>query len=274
MDRTCTTTPGTVPSHALMPRPRAIVLRAPGTNCDEETAFAWAAAGAKVETWHVGRLIESPTALDGFQILTLPGGFSYGDDLGAGRIFATRLGTVLEEALGRFRDRGGLILGICNGFQVLVRAGLLPGGPSPCQATLTFNDSGHFESRWVRLAPTAGPSPFLADDEPIELPVAHGEGKFVVAASEALHDLEAAGQIVLRYLDDQGRATETYPANPNGSAGAVAGLCDSTGRVFGLMPHPERHIDPLQHPRWTRGEARSVGDGLRIFRNAVAAVRA
>src|SRR4051795_12998611 len=133
-----------------MAQPRAIVLRAPGTNCDEETSAAWERAGARVETWHIGRLLETPRALDDFAILTIPGGFSYGDDLGAGRILATRLGSVLGDALRRFHDRGGLILGICNGFQVLVRSGLLPGG---VPATLTFNDSGHFESRWVRLAP-------------------------------------------------------------------------------------------------------------------------
>lgn len=258
-----------------MPRPRAIVLRAPGTNCDEETADAWTVAGAAVETWHVDRLLESPAALDDFQTLTLPGGFSYGDDLGAGRIFATRLGTVLEDALGRFRDRGGLILGICNGFQVLVRAGLLPGGPTTAaRATLTFNDSGHFESRWVRLGPSSGRSPFLADNDPIELPVAHGEGKFVLADPSALQELESAGQVVLRYLDQEGEPTEAYPANPNGSSGAIAGVCDSSGRVFGLMPHPERHIDPLHHPRWTRRPAVAEGDGLRIFRNAVRAVSA
>ena len=141
----------------VMARPRAIVLRAPGTNCDEETAAAWERAGADVETWHVGRLLEAPDALDAFQILTIPGGFSYGDDLGAGRILATRLGTVLGDALRRFHDRGGLVLGICNGFQVLVRAGLLPGGPDDCAATLTHNDSGHFEARWVRLVPDARP---------------------------------------------------------------------------------------------------------------------
>lgn len=135
-----------------MARPRAIVLRAPGTNCDEETAAAWERAGAGVETWHVGRLIESPSALDLFQILTIPGGFSYGDDLGTGRILATRLGTVLGEALRRFHDRGGLILGICNGFQVLVRSGLLPGASSLLPATLARNESGRFEARWVRLA--------------------------------------------------------------------------------------------------------------------------
>jgi phosphoribosylformylglycinamidine synthase I len=253
-----------------MPRPRALVLRAPGTNCDEETSAAWERAGAEVETWHVGRLLESPRGLDGFQILTIPGGFSYGDDLGAGRILALRLGTVLVEALRRFHDREGLVLGICNGFQVLVRAGLLPGG---IPATLTFNDSGHFESRWVRLVPTPGLSPFLTDPEPIELPVAHGEGKFVTLDPSGLANLESTGQVVLRYVDDQGRPTEGYPANPNGTTGAVAGVCDPTGRIFGLMPHPERHIDPLHHPRWTRRGPAAEGDGLRIFRNAVGAVR-
>ena len=138
-----------------MPRPRAIVLRAPGTNCDEETAEAWERAGADAVVQHIGRLLEAPDSLDAFQILTIPGGFSYGDDLGAGKIFATRLGTVLVDALQRFHERGGLVLGICNGFQVLVRAGLLPGrlgsGGEFAHATLTNNDSGHYESRWVRL---------------------------------------------------------------------------------------------------------------------------
>ncbi len=255
-----------------MVRPRVIVLRAPGSNCDEETAFAWEKAGAVAETWHVGRILESPEALDQFQVLTIPGGFSYGDDLGAGRIFATRLGIVLDDALGRLRDRGGLVLGICNGFQVLVRAGLLPGGAKRSAATLTFNDSGHFESRWVRLAPRSGRSPFLTDEEPIELPVAHGEGKFVVSDPSRLATMESAGQIVLRYVDASGAATQDYPANPNGSPNAVAGVCDPSGRIFGLMPHPERHIDRLHHPRWTRGgQVGDEGDGLRIFRSAVAA---
>src|SRR4051812_17437874 len=172
-----------------MVHPRAIVLRAPGTNCDEETAFAWERAGASVETWHVGRVVEAPHSLDSFQIVTLPGGFSYGDDLGAGRILATRLRTVLGDSLGRFRDRGGLILGICNGFQVLVKSGLLPGGSACLSATLTHNDSGPFESRWSRLAPKPGLCPFLPDAEPIELPVAHGEGKFLLADPTALADL-------------------------------------------------------------------------------------
>jgi phosphoribosylformylglycinamidine synthase subunit PurQ / glutaminase len=258
-----------------MTRPRAIVLRAPGTNCDEETAAAWERAGAIAETWHVGRLIEAPGALDQFQILTIPGGFSYGDDLGAGRILAVRLGTVLGEALRRFHDRGGLILGICNGFQVLVRAGLLPGGASPCRMTLARNESGRFEARWVRLLPRPGLSAFVQSPEPIELPVAHGEGRFVTVDSADLGLLEASGQIVLKYADEHGHSTQNYPSNPNGSAGAVAGLCDPTGRIFGLMPHPERFVDPWHHPRWTRRGDRLApeGDGLRIFSSAVETVR-
>ena len=256
------------------PSPRVIVLRAPGTNCDEETAAAWQLAGAQAETWHVGRLLEDPAALDRFQILTIPGGFSYGDDLGAGRILATRLSHALGDALRRFHDRGGLIAGICNGFQVLVRCGLLPGGTVPCPATLAHNDSGKFEARWIRLLPRPGLSPFVSFDEPIELPVAHGEGKFLLAKQGAMESLDAAGQIVLKYADDQGRPTQDYPANPNGSSYAAAAVCDPTGRIFGLMPHPERFVSPLHHPRWTRlGTALSdEGQGLRIFRSAVTAV--
>jgi phosphoribosylformylglycinamidine synthase subunit PurQ / glutaminase len=256
-----------------MPKPRALVLRAPGTNCDEEAAFAWRLAGAEVESWHLGRLLESPEGLDAFQILTLPGGFSYGDDLGSGKILAARLSTVLGDPLRRFLDRDGLVLGICNGFQVLVKAGLLPGNRDLGPATLTHNDCGHFESRWVRMLPRPGLSPFLLDDQPIELPVAHGEGKFVLADPSVLAKLEAAGQVALLYANAQGEPTSTYPANPNGSFGNVAGLCDPTGRIFGLMPHPERFVDPLHHPRWTREGLRTEGDGLRIFRNAVMAVR-
>jgi phosphoribosylformylglycinamidine synthase subunit PurQ / glutaminase len=255
-----------------MPPPRALILRAPGTNCDEETAAAWRLAGADVETWHVGRALESPESLDRYQILTIPGGFSYGDDLGAGKIFAARLISALGDTLRRFHDRGGLLLGVCNGFQVLVKSGLLPGGPARRPATITRNDSGHFEDRWVRLAPAPGRSPFLADAEPIELPVAHGEGKFLADPAD-LAALDAAGQLVLRYAGPDGLPTQSYPANPNGSPLAVAGLCDPTGRIFGLMPHPERHADPLQHPRWTRLGPKPEGDGLRIFRNAVAALR-
>jgi phosphoribosylformylglycinamidine synthase len=255
-----------------MTRPRAIVLRAPGTNCDEEAAYALDRAGALAETWHINRVIESSVALDRFQILTIPGGFSYGDDLGAGRILATRIATTLAEALRRFHDRGGLLLGICNGFQVLVRAGLLPGGSS-CQTTLAANESGRFEDRWVRLLPRPGLSPFVAFSDPIELPVAHGEGRFLMADPAAVDTLDGAGQVVLKYAGVDSRTTQYYPDNPNGSANAVAGVCDPTGRIFGLMPHPERFTEPWHHPRWTRRAAGVLTepDGLRIFESAVRA---
>jgi phosphoribosylformylglycinamidine synthase len=253
-----------------MPQPRAIVLRAPGTNCDEEAAYALDRAGAIAVTWHINQVIESPEALDQFQILIIPGGFSYGDDLGAGRIFATRIANSLGEALRRFHDRGGLVLGICNGFQVLVRAGLLPGGSSG-QATLAANASGRFEDRWVTLLPNPGRSPFVTFSEPIELPVAHGEGRFLVSDFADLDALENAGQVVLKYVGTDAQPTQDYPANPNGSAHAIAGICDSTGRIFGLMPHPERFIEPWHHPRWTRRRngAPPGGDGLRMFESAV-----
>jgi phosphoribosylformylglycinamidine synthase len=257
-----------------MPLPRVIVLRAPGTNCDEETVVAWQQAGAVVETWHVSRLLEEADALDRFQILTIPGGFSYGDDLGAGRILATRLGHALGDTLRRFHDRGGLIAGICNGFQVLVRCGLLPGGSFPCPATLARNDSGRFEARWTRLLPRPGLSPFVTFPEAIELPVAHGEGKFLTGDSRAMEALDAAGQIVLKYADRDNLPTQDYPANPNGSLRGAAGVCDPTGRIFGLMPHPERHVRGIDHPRWTRlrGNPPEQGAGLQIFRTAVAAL--
>ena len=249
--------------------PRAIILRAPGTNCDEETAAAWTMAGATAEVRHVSRMTGSPGSLDDFQILTIPGGFSYGDDLGAGRIFAAKLGSALSDAISRLRDRGGLVLGVCNGFQVLVRAGLLPGGVGEGPATLARNASARFEARWVRLLPTAGVTPFLPDDEPIELPVAHGEGRFLTADPAALEALDSSGRIALKYAGPDGRATSLYPDNPNGSSFAAAGVCDASGRVFGLMPHPERFVDPYHHPRWTRSGPKPEGDGLRIFRNAV-----
>ena len=254
-----------------MVSPRALLLKAPGTNCDEETAAAWSLAGARVEVRHISRVVAEPASLDAFQILTIPGGFSYGDDLGAGRIFASRIGSVLSDAMRRFRDRGGLLLGVCNGFQVLVRAGLLPGSLGST-ATLARNASGRFEARWVRLAPQPGRTPFLADDEPIELPVAHGEGQFLTAGHGDVAELERQGRIVLKYVDKESQPTLEYPANPNGSAGSIAGLCDESGRVFGLMPHPERFINPFHHPRWTRTGPKAEGDGLRIFRNAVRAL--
>lgn len=254
-----------------MPRPRVLVLRAPGTNCDQEAAFAFNAAGGQAELLHVNRLLESPNQLNQFQILCLPGGFSYGDDLAAGRVLAVQVQHFLRDAVENFKAREGLIWGICNGFQVLIRTGaLLEPTAEGAQATLTWNNSGRFEDRWVHLEANAQRCVLLRGIYRMYLPVAHAEGKFVPRDRETLARLEAGGQIVLRYATAEGdRASQQYPANPNGSVDDIAGICDSTGRVLGLMPHPERFIDRLQHPRWTRESLADEGDGLEMFRNAI-----
>lgn len=252
-----------------MATPRVLVLRAPGANCDLETQFAFEKAGAVVERRHINRLREAPHLLDDYQILVVPGGFTYGDDVAAGKILANQLTVFLGEHLRAFRAKEKLILGICNGFQVLLKAGLIvpPDDEGPV-ATLAHNASGRFEDRWVRLRATPGKCVFLRGVEALTLPVAHGEGQFVVRAEWMLRGLIDAGQVVLRYASESG-GEPSYPANPNGSIGHVAGVCDVTGRVLGLMPHPERHVLPTHHPQWTRLGLASEGDGLRLFRNAV-----
>jgi phosphoribosylformylglycinamidine synthase len=278
-----------------MPSPRVLILRAPGTNCDAETAHAFSLAGAETEEWHVNRVLEAPQRLADYQIFCVPGGFSFGDVLSAGRIFGRKISHRLAEPLDEFRAAGKLILGVCNGFQVLLKTNLLAAaddkGPP---ATLAFNDSGRFECRWVRLAVTPGNCVFLQGISEIELPVAHAEGRFVARDASVFAKMEQSGAVVLRYketavsgmrnADSENQSAirnpqseisalppplVPYPDNPNGAMGDVAGICDETGRVFGLMPHPERFVDPTQHPRWTRGPQHKTGDGLRIFENAV-----
>jgi phosphoribosylformylglycinamidine synthase len=281
-----------------------LVLRAAGVNCDQETCHAFGLAGARAETVHVNRLIENPALLDHYQVLALPGGFSYGDDVAAGKILANQLIHHFRAHVGRFVEAGKLVLGICNGFQVLVKAGLLPGianskyqiahkesrvglcpprpdeqasavGRCPTRSnslpstTITYNDSGKFEDRWVHLEPGTDKCVFLTPGRRLYLPVAHGEGKVSFARPEYLRLVQEQGQVVFRYVDAAG-APGDYPVNPNGSADHIAGLCDPTGRVLGLMPHPERHVHRTHHPHWTRLAAdRDEPDGLSIFRNAV-----
>jgi phosphoribosylformylglycinamidine synthase I len=250
-----------------MSKVRALIVRAPGTNCDGETAFAFQKAGADVSLAHVNRLINRDDRLADFQIMVIPGGFTYGDDLGAGKVLANELRAKLGEDILRFIERGGLILGICNGFQVLVKAGFLPEPTSRMAArvTLTNNDSGKFECRWVFIRANRNSNcVFTRGIDRIRLPVAHGEGKFV-ADPASLAGLDVA----MFYTDEAGNAGAGYPDNPNGSTSDIAGITDSSGRVFGLMPHPERYILGTQHPRWTRLGAQSQGDGFLVFQNAV-----
>jgi len=252
-----------------MPQPRALILRAPGANCDLETQFALEQAGAVAERVHIYRLREQPSLLLRYQILAIPGGFTYGDDVAAGKILANQLQHFLGDTLRQFRDKERLILGICNGFQTLLKAGLIvpPDEDGPV-ATLAHNDSGKFEDRWVHLQARPGKCPFLKGIGRLYLPVAHGEGNFLCRQDWILKGLEQAGQVVLKYVDADGKPGP-YPVNPNGSQGDVAGVCDVTGRVLGLMPHPERHVLPTHHPQWTRFGLAAEGDGLRLFRNAV-----
>ncbi|MBK9711164.1 MAG: phosphoribosylformylglycinamidine synthase I [Kouleothrix sp.] len=273
---------------------QALILRAPGINRDEDAAAAVELAGGRADRVHVNRVVEGAARLADYGLLIIPGGFSYGDHLGAGKLLAVDLVHRLGEQLDSFVADGRPVIGICNGFQVLVKAGILPGTQndehrtmndraltsedhsafsiqrSAFLATLTDNQSGRFECRWVRLA--ADPSSRCAFtrgiERPIEVPVAHGEGRFVARDSATLAALRAGGQVALRYVAHDGGAA-AYPANPNGSDDAIAGVCNPAGNVLGLMPHPEDAILPQQHPRWTREPWRSEGDGLAIFRNAL-----
>ncbi len=253
---------------------RALVLRAPGINCDRETAFACREVGFATDLVHINQLIAAPESLLDYHFLVIPGGFSYGDDLGAGTLLAKNLTVHLGAQLQRFIDEGRPVLGICNGFQVLVRAGLLPGLVEdgkpfgPLAATLTENVSAQFECRWTTLAVQHSSCIFTRGIErPIELPVAHGEGQFVLAGNNS--QLQANGLVPLIYISRTGNDEErvAYPDNPNGSSGNVAGICNARGNVFGLMPHPERYVHALQHPQ-RRSAADGQGDGLLIFKNA------
>lgn len=242
-----------------MSAPRALVITGPGTNRDRDASFALERAGADPETVAVAELAERPERLDDAALAVIAGGFSYGDALGAGRLLALDLtaahGGRLGEALRAFVDRGRPVVGICNGFQVLTRAGLLPGA-------LGHNESGHFDCRWVALAPEPGCRSIWLDGNPdeIDCPIAHGEGRYVHPDPAAL---AANGQIALRYRG----------GNPNGSVADIAGVCDETGLVLGLMPHPENHVVARQHPhhRTNAGSDRHLG--LRLFATAVERVR-
>ncbi len=258
-----------------MAEARVLVLRAAGVNCNEETAHAFELAGAVTSQIHINRLVQNPKIIDDFGAMAIPGGFSYGDDIASGRVLGLELDRVLGDAMRKLLGRGGLILGICNGFQVLTKSGLLPGPEKkgePIKATLVENESHRYEDRWVHMAVNGKRSLFLGEESRIELPVAHGEGRFVVDSEEALERLEGDDRVVLRYVTADG-GEAAYPANPNGSMRGIAGICDASGQVFGLMPHPERFLFPWQHPTWTRGPRRRAGDGLAIFQHAVKNMR-
>lgn len=266
-------------AHRRRKKPRSLILSGNGINCELETAHANSLAGFDAEIVHMNTLMEGAKNIHEYDLINLPGGFLDGDDLGAGKAQAVkwryqRIKDSEErfvDELYRFAASGKLIIGICNGFQLLVKTGLLPGIDGDYgkqRVSLTFNDSGRFEDRWVFLKVNPFSSCiFTRDIDKIYLPVRHGEGKLVTGDEESI-GLEKGGHLVMQYCDEQGAITSAYPYNPNGSVLSVAGLCDTSGRIFGLMPHPEAFVHFTQHPRWTREKLPVEGDGLKIFRNA------
>jgi phosphoribosylformylglycinamidine synthase len=262
---------------------KALVIAGNGTNCEREVASACRLAGADCDIVHIAELLAGRKRLDDYHFLNLAGGFLDGDDLGSAKAGANRLqharivgsNETLAAQLQRFIAAGKLVMGVCNGFQLMAKMGLLPSlGSDYCvqSATLTFNDCGHFEDRWCEMAADpASPCIFTRGLDRLYLPVRHGEGKFVPATDEVLAIIENRHLSALRYCDPAtGRPTMAYPANPNGSIAAIAGLCDESGRLFGLMPHPEAYVHRTHHPRWTRqSDLPEEGMGLWLYRNAV-----
>ncbi len=252
--------------------PKALILTGYGINCDMETQHAFKLAGAEAERVHLTDLINGARKLSEFQILAFPGGFSFGDDIASGKVLANMIKYNLGGQVREFMNEGKLIIGICNGFQAMVKMGLLPafsGDYSTQDVTLTFNDSGRFEDRWVHVATNKNSKcVFTKGIDSMYLPVRHGEGKFVAKTPEILKRLKTGNHVVFRYVDKEGNLAG-YPHNPNGSVDNIAGICDETGRVFGMMPHPEAFQHRTNHPAWTREELPEEGAGVAIFRNAV-----
>ncbi len=252
-------------------KPNILILYGYGINCDNETKYGFELAGGEAKKVHLNEIINGEKKLKDFQILAIPGGFSFGDDIGAGKVLATKIKYNLATELSEFIQERKLIIGICNGFQVIVKLGILPGFERNYQqqeVTLTFNDSGRFEDRWVYLKINQkSPCIFTKGIETIYLPVRHGEGKFVFKNEKVRERLTSQNQIVAQYVDEKGNLAG-YPWNPNGSELNIAGICDETGRIFGLMPHPEAFLFPQNHPRWSRKKIRE-SEGFKIFRNAI-----
>lgn len=266
---------------------RSIVISGNGTNCEMETAHACRLAGSdEVDIVHISDLIYGVKRLEDYHFLNLPGGFLDGDDLGAAQAGANRFryarardtGERLLDQLLDFIKTGKLVLGICNGFQLMVKLGLLPGFDgryTQQEVTLTYNDSGRFEDRWTYLRVNGrSPCVFTEDLDDLYLPVRHGEGKFIARDASVLKRLHSQGLVVLQYTQAAGdQPTMEYPYNPNGSTDAIAGICDHTGRLFGLMPHPEAYLHYTNHPRWTRERLPEEGQGLALYKNAVRFIR-
>lgn len=258
---------------------RVLIITGYGVNCEFESAHAWRLAGAEPLRMHLNDLIENPSRLADFQILMFIGGFSYGDHMTSGHVFARRVRHHLRAELEKFIAADKLVMGVCNGFQVMTKIGLLPGfdrGYFEPKVALMQNDCGKFQNYWVELAcEEHSPCVFTRGMERIPLPIRHGEGKLFTDDAAVMDAIEEQGCVACRYMDpDSGEPTQEYPANPNGSINAIAGLCDPSGRIFGMMPHPEAYLFPENHPNWDlqklEGSLPEHGLGLQLFQNALA----
>jgi len=250
-------------------KPKIAILRTDGTNCDEELFYAFERAGGSSEMVHVNQLIHKEKNLRDFQILGLPGGFSYGDDILSGKILANELRNRLKSQLDTCIAEKKLLIGICNGFQTLVRMGYLPWSMQPAEeVSLIFNDSGHFECRWIQIQVARSNCVFSRglDNMIFDMPVAHGEGKFVVKNKAVGQKIIDNNHTVFQYVNDREKITMDYPENPNGSFHSIAGITDLTGHILGLMPHPERNTLSHHHPNWRSKPVRLCNP---IFENAV-----
>ena len=252
--------------------PRALILHAYGSNRDLDAGHAFELAGAQAEIVPLTELRAGALRWSDYQLLCLPGGFAHADALGAGKLFALDLNVYFADQVTTFVDAGKPVIGMCNGFQALVKSGILPDGrrnTDSATTTLRFNAAGHFECRWITLTPQSEKCVWTRGlTELIYCPVAHGEGNYTVIDESLITDLVAQDQIALVYANPDGSsANGAYPQNPNGSIADIAGVCNPEGNVLGLMPHPENHILPYQHPRWTRGESGQLG--LTLFENGV-----
>lgn len=253
---------------SLMIKPKVCILRSDGTNCDQELFYAFEKTGALPEYVHVNQLRNKEKKLSDFSLLALPGGFSYGDDIASGKVLAVELMSFFKSEIQTFVDKKGFVFGVCNGFQTLVRTGLLPFVTlGHMQVTLAHNESGHFECRWVKIKAETSACPFLPTDMVFAVAVNHGEGKFF-APPAIIENIEKNNLVTLRYIDDKQQPTQTYPENPNGSLNAIAGICDPSGHIFGLMPHPEKFVEKTQHPNWRR-ETFAKPHGLIFFEKLV-----
>jgi phosphoribosylformylglycinamidine synthase I len=263
-----------------MTQVKALVIAGYGTNCEMEMAYACRRAGAICDIVHISDILQGGVAISDYHFLNLAGGFLDGDDLGSAQVESVRLkhaqikatGNSLFEEILTSVENGMIILGVCNGFQALVKSGLLPGTPfGKRKVSLTFNDSAKFEDRWARLSINPdSPCIFTKSLDNLYLPVRHGEGKFICDSNDTLQEIEGGSMDVLYYADSDYMPTMDYPDNPNGSVKAIAGICDATGRIFGLMPHPEAFTHATNHPGWTRMDTlQDKGQGMAIFDNAV-----